>query len=813
MNSDSADTLPLLRARSPEGRAEIARRVDALSLEEKVELVSGASFWTTAANPRIGLRALVLSDGPSGVRGAVMSESDPSAALPNSVAVAATFDPELAERVGQLLGDEARRKGVDLLLAPTVNLQRSSYGGRNFEAFGEDPVLTAEIGGAVVSGIQSRGVGATVKHFLANDSETERLSLDAVVDDQVLRENYALPFEEIVRDHGVLAVMSSYNRINGVTGTETPLLADTLRAEWGFDGLVMSDWFAVRTVESAAHAGTDLAMPGPDTVWSAGLADAVRAGRVAVPDLDRKLTAILGVAAELGALDGFAPAIDTAALPTPARPDAEPVRDLLAELVTRSAVLLRNSEAALPLPKTIGSVAIIGPAARQLRLGGGGSSMVIPPDTKTPAEAIAAAFPTTRITAAEGFEQHELLPLLGDRSTTPQGERGYLVEFLGANDAVIGTEHRRGGLLVYGMGFPEGIDPNSVEAYRITLALDVTGPHRLGVAGIGTHRVTVDGEVVGEHRFVPDSDDPTAGLSSPPQFVLTRDMRPGERMELLFRPEPGSLVSFRIGLDEPQRSTAELRTEAVAAARDADAAIVIIGSSAADESEGFDRDTLTMGAEMDALVRAIAAENPRTIVVLNVGAPVLLPWRDEVAALLLVHFPGQEGSEGIARLLAGSAEPGGRLSASWPEREMAEPSVTPIDGVLRYTEGEDIGYRCTGESFAYRFGEGQGYTTWERTTDGIERLADGSIRAHGMLHNRGERRGRETVMLFLGRRSAGAVVRFAGAAIVEADPGGSGPWEIRVSAERGRRMFGADSGTLLAAVARSAAEQDATREV
>lgn len=220
-----------------------------LTLEQKVELITGASFWTTAACPEIGLRSLTLSDGPAGVRGRFWSEQHPSAALPNAVCLAATFDPELVERAGRLIGSEARRNGVDVLLGPTVNLHRSPHGGRNFEAFSEDAVLTAQTGGALVDGIQSQGVAATAKHFIGNDSETERMTLDAVIDEATLRSTYALPFEELVVDHDVAAVMSSYNSINGTSGTESPLLESLLRAEWGFRSLVISDWGAVRSVE------------------------------------------------------------------------------------------------------------------------------------------------------------------------------------------------------------------------------------------------------------------------------------------------------------------------------------------------------------------------------------------------------------------------------------------------------------------------------------------------------------------------------------------------------------------------------------
>src|SRR4051812_2688490 len=225
-------------------RERLHERLAALSLEQKVRLLTGADFWSLHAEPAAGLRRIVMSDGPAGVRGERWDEREPSANVPSPTALAATWDVGRVERLGRLLAWECRRKGVDVLLAPTVNLHRTPYGGRHFECFSEDPLLTARIGVAYVRGLQDEGVGATVKHFVANDQETERFTLDADVDERVLRELYLAPFEAIVREGGVWAVMAAYNGVNGTTMTESPLQRDVLKGEWGFDGVVVSDWFA-----------------------------------------------------------------------------------------------------------------------------------------------------------------------------------------------------------------------------------------------------------------------------------------------------------------------------------------------------------------------------------------------------------------------------------------------------------------------------------------------------------------------------------------------------------------------------------------
>ncbi|MEY2534514.1 MAG: beta-glucosidase, partial [bacterium] len=294
------------------------RRIDdalgRLDLERKVRLLTGSGFWRTHPEPAIGLRAMVLSDGPAGVRGESWDERRPSANLPSPTALAATWDEPLVERLGALLAAEARRKDVDVLLAPGVNLHRSPLGGRHFEYLSEDPVLTARIGAAYVRGVQEAGVAATVKHYVANESETDRMTVDVRVDERTLREVYLAPFEAIWRAAAPWAVMAAYNRVNGVTMTESPLLADPLKEEWGFDGVVMSDWTATRSTEASARAALDLVMPGPDGPWGDALVAAVRAGHVPEAAIDDKVRRLLRLAARVGALDGTPPA----AAPPPA---------------------------------------------------------------------------------------------------------------------------------------------------------------------------------------------------------------------------------------------------------------------------------------------------------------------------------------------------------------------------------------------------------------------------------------------------------------------------------------------------------------
>ena len=285
----------------------LKQRLAALTLEQKVRLLTGADWWSLYPEPAVGLRRVVLSDGPAGVRGELWDERDQSANIPSATALAATWDEARIEAVGSLLAAEARRKGVDVLLAPTVNLHRTPYGGRHFECFSEDPLLTGRIGAAYVRGVQSGGVAATVKHFVANDAETDRFTADNQVAERVLRELYLAPFEVIVREAGAWAVMAAYNAVNGTTMTEHPMLREVLKGEWGFDGVVMTDWFAGRSTEAAGNAALDLMMPGPNSPWRTALAGAVAAGRVSADAVDDKVVRLLRLAGRVGALDGSEP--------------------------------------------------------------------------------------------------------------------------------------------------------------------------------------------------------------------------------------------------------------------------------------------------------------------------------------------------------------------------------------------------------------------------------------------------------------------------------------------------------------------------
>ncbi len=368
----------------------IQSALERLSLEDKVRLLSGQDMWSLPAIDAIGLASIVMSDGPVGVRGTQWSASAPSIALPSPTALAATWDPGLARQAGRLLGQEARRKGVHVLLAPTVNLHRSPLGGRHFEAYSEDPLLTAAIGNGYVRGVQDLGVAATVKHYVANDFETERFTASADVSERALRELYLAPFEALVRDAGAWAVMSAYNAVNGVAMTiNGALQIGVLRDEWGFDGIVVSDWMAAHDTAGAANGGLDVVMPARGSPWGQRLVTAVREGTVRPEVIDEHVSRVLLLAARVGALAGTDEAVPPESWPPPIDGAA-----LAREIASRSFVLASNRNDVLPLnPRSPGRIALIGALARNARVLGGGSATVFPAHVTSPLEGLSAALP------------------------------------------------------------------------------------------------------------------------------------------------------------------------------------------------------------------------------------------------------------------------------------------------------------------------------------------------------------------------------------------------------------------------------------
>jgi beta-glucosidase len=738
------------------GDAKIAEALAALTLEEKVQLLTGRDFWTTWPIQKIGLRRILVSDGPAGVRGETWDERDPSLSLPSGTALASSWDPGVARRYGAAAAVEARRKGVDVVLGPTINLHRSPLGGRHFEAFSEDPVLTAELAAAYVTGVQDNGVGATPKHYVANDSETDRFTVDVRVGDRALRELYLLAFEKAVTEAHVWLVMSSYNSINGATASENDLLEIPLNSEWDFDGVVISDWTAVRSLASA-RAAQDLVMPGPDGPWGDALVAAVRSGEIPEAVVDRKVARILTLASRVGALDGF--------------PATEPTwveeGTAFARYAAIEGTVLLENRGELPWDRAgLQSVAVIGDNAAHARTQGGGSATVLPEHAISPLDGLRAALPGVDVTYSRGaVVQEGLADLPLAQMTNPvSGEPGLRARFLDTDGTELFAEDRRSsGLAWFGGDAPVSRSATVELATRFTPA--ESGPVRIGFAAVGHGQVYADGELIVDQVAEPEHSDLGAALLAPPTAAAEISLTAGApvelRLEFELRGRTGPMADalwLRFGTEPAAVDHDALILGAAAAAAQADVALVVVGTSSVIESEGYDRTSLALPGRQDDLVRAVVAANPRAVVLVNAGSPVLLPWRDDVAALLIGYFGGQEFGHAVADVLLGAAEPGGRLPTTWPAEQADVPvlSTTPVNGALDYAEGIHIGYRAwlrQDTAPAYWFGSGHGYT--DITLVGVDApaavTAGEPFRVTVDVENRGERDGKQVVQVYAER--------------------------------------------------------------
>jgi beta-glucosidase len=752
--------------------AAIESALATLDLDTKVRLLTGQDYWRLPAIPEIGLANLTMSDGPIGVRGVRWSPDNPSVALPSPTALAATWDPELSRLAGHVLGQECRSRGIHILLAPTVNLHRSPLAGRHFECYSEDPLLTAAIGIGYVSGLQEQGVGAQVKHYVANDSETERFTVDVRVSDRALRELYLVPFEKIVAA-GVWSVMAAYNGVNGAPMTEqADLVTGLLKGEWNFDGAVVSDWTAARTTVPSATGGLDVVMPAFAGPWGDKLVAAVRAGDVTEEQIDDKVRRILLLAGRVGAWDRVPPAVPADAVTIGLDIDAA-----AREIATRSFVLARNTDTVLPLDAgALRRVAVLGALADDARIQGGGSARVLPRHVISPLAGLTAALPDAEVVYAVGADPRpELAPATGLEWTpiaTTLRDAGGEALYTASIDA---ADIRWMGEL------PDGVDPAAAATAEIsaTFTPSVTGTHLLAANGFGNLVLRVGGETLLDEPVYATGDDPvtTAFLTpvekrfpveavagKPVEVVLTHKIYPGRH----------GFVTLTLGHGRPVADDETLLDEAARVAAEVDVAIVVVGTTEEVESEGFDRTTLALPGRQDELVARVAAANPRTVVVVNSGSPVLMPWVDDVAAVLLTWFPGQEAGAALADVLLGLTEPGGRLPTTWP-RAMADLpvlSTTPTDGTLTYAEDVLIGYRGWTAEPLFPFGHGLGYTTWSYESLTID---DGA--AVVTVRNSGARAGREVVQVYVGATAEGGLVRptrwLAGFAGVSASPGES----------------------------------------
>jgi beta-glucosidase len=735
-----------------------------LDLDEKAALLAGADLWSTIAVERLGIPSVGLTDGPNGARGQGMpagmgASTDASLCVPSGSGLGATWDVELLDRVGSVIGTEARMKACRFLLGPTVNLHRSPLGGRNFESYSEDPLLAGRLGAAWVRGAQSQGVICTVKHFAGNEQEDGRMLVDTVADERTLRELHLLPFELAVREGGALGIMSSYNRLNGeYVADSTRLIADLLRGEWGFEGVVVTDWFAFAETAKAITAGLDLEMPGPGRAYGPALAELVREGGVDESLVDAALHRLLGVLDRVGALD---------APDGPARSEDLPEHRAVAREASRASMVLLRNEGVLPLAAdALRKVAVIGPNADRAVIMGGGSSALPVAELRSPLDAIRDRLgPDVEVVHETGVDIRLVTPEIPAGWLSHDGGDGLVVESFALGDLGGAVRHHEvlpTGMIMW-LGAPAAAGPEF--AWRAAAALTVPEAALWTLSLVQTEpaRVLVDGEVVidgtleeqpwGTEFFGMGRREQTVDLELSPD----RPVRVEVQSQVT---GAGMLLGAKLGLRRSMPTDSMAR--AVEAARDADAVVVVVGTDGDWDTEGHDRGFLGLPGEQDALVARILDVAPNAIVAVNSGAVVTLPWASRCHALLQCWFGGVEMAEALTDVLLGVADPGGRLPTTVPHRIEDNPTwgnFPPESGRIVYGERVLVGYRwydSRGIDVAFPFGHGLSYTTFEIGAPKVSAtslVAGDALTVRVPVTNTGDRAGSEVVQLYVAPRS------------------------------------------------------------
>lgn len=667
-----------------------------MSLEEKVSMAAGSALWLSTGVERLGIPPFKMTDGPNGARGDFMTTVS-AACFPVGSALAATWNPSLIEKVGSALGEEAKTKDAQVLLGPTINLQRTPIGGRNFECYSEDPYLTAEIAVAFVNGVQAQGVGACPKHFIANDTEYERHTMSSDVDERPLHELYLYPFERVVKETKPWSLMSSYNRVNGTyVASSKDLMTDLLKDDWGFDGFIVSDWGGSRETVGNANAGLDLEMPGPARTMGRRLLEAVQAGDVAEEVIDDKVRRLLHLLERSGKFE--------APDPKPEKAIDKPEHQALAKQAALESFVLLKNEGVLPLsPKSLDRVAIIGPNAERGQIQGGGSAGVLPHYSRHPLESLTGKWSEdVALDFQRGCLTNKFVPFIsGDQVSSPDrgNEPGFRYEMF-ANDSFSGepvsTKIQTRGMVFFGSQEAAGVvGPFTVRLSGRFTAKD-TGAHEFGVMSAGLSRLKVDGAEVIDNWTDQTPGESFFGFGSTEKRASI-DMVAGRTYDLVveFARESNKMLSgVRFGMQPPVSEF--LMGDAVAAATNADAAILVVGTNADWETEGNDRSTMALPGDQDELIERVLDANPNTVVVVNAGSPVEMPWLEKANAVLWCWFPGQEFGAALTDILDGTANPSGRLPCTFPYMLEDTPAYTSYPGEkgrVRYGEGIFAGYR------------------------------------------------------------------------------------------------------------------------
>ncbi|CAG8876862.1 unnamed protein product [Penicillium salamii] len=728
--------------------ADVDSLLKKLTQDEKIALLTGEDFWHTVPIPRLGIPSIRVSDGPNGVRGTRFFSSVPAACLPCGTAIGATFDRDLAVEVGHILAAEAKAKGAHVILGPTINIAR---------------VLSGILAGHYCKGLKERNISATLKHFVCNDQEHERMAVSSIVTDRAMREIYLLPFQIAISLGSPDAIMTAYNKVNGLHAAEhKTLLQDVLRGEWGWDGLVISDWFGTYSTSEAVIAGLDLEMPGPPRWRGAALAHALTSNKIPLAAFNDRVRAVLKLVqkASKSGVPERAPETQLN------RPEDQA---LLRKIASEAIVLLKNDDDVLPLNKNK-KIAIIGPNAKISTYCGGGSAALNPYYAVTPFDGISASAQGD-VQFAQGVYGHQMLPLLGNKLCTENGLAGFSLDIFNepptvANRTPIDERHETDSMIIF-MDYKHP-DLQSVwyadaEGYFIP---EESGIYDFGLTVRGTAKMFVDGELLINNADVQRPGRSFFG-SGTVEETASLELEAGKKYKVLIQwgcsatakhKNPGVVEfgngGFRFGACK-RLSVEDGISEAVKVASEVDQVVLIAGLSAEWEAEGEDRSHMNLPPHSDDLISKVLDSNPNTVVVIQSGTPVEMPWVSKAKSILHAWYGGNETGNAIADVVFGDVNPSGKLPLTFPRRLKDNPTFFNYrseGGRVLYGEDVYVGYRyydALEMDTLFPFGHGLSYTTFEVSDLELVMKSEGSSQLKCKVRNTGSRSGAEVLQVYL----------------------------------------------------------------
>ena len=694
---------------------DIKQLIKDLTLEEKVELLSGFDAWQTNKIDRLGIPSIKMSDGPNGVRGDGNSGKS-SACFPCAISIGSSWNLNLIKTLGEELASEAQLKDVDVLLGPTINIHRHPLGGRHFECFSEDPFLTGKIAIEYVKGVQSKNIAACLKHFVGNDTEFERYTVSSNIDERTLREIYLLPFEMAIKEANAKVVMSAYNKLNNIyCSSHENLLIEILKDEWGFDGYVVSDWGAARDTVENAIGGLDLEMPGPAKSWGKNLITAINDKAVPEDLINDKVKRILNVAS-------FCKRFENPIRKPERDNDSKLKRKLLKDAAQEGMVLLKN-DGILPLKKDIKSIGIIGPNAEKAQIIGGGSATLVPYHESHPVSSFQNNFSEkTIVKSAKGCHTYRYLPEINKSLTK---ENGFLVEYFNVTDNkndFISSKVLRGSKFWIFEGFAKDIigtedRPDIFVKFSCTYVPDISGEHAFEIFAIGKSKLIINNEEIIDNWTDPLPGDAFfAHGSSSKRGASNLEKDKSYQIEIQYKFE-GNFPAIYIGCQPPDKN--DLLDEALNIVKEVDEVILLVGTNSDWETEGNDRVDFNLPGEQNTLIEKVLEINPNAIIVLNTGSPVDMPWVNKAKSILQSWYAGQEYGDALFEILTGLVNPSGKLPTTFPKRIKDTPAYSCYPGEnlqMSYDEKLLIGYKWYDRKKIeplFHFGHGLSYTNFE----------------------------------------------------------------------------------------------------